>query len=90
MDARFYSIANSAYFFGLVGLINSVRASGHSDPFVVVDTGLTASQRALLDEHAEIIDGPSDVPALFLKDIGMRARPADVMIYLDADVLCVR
>ena len=30
------------------------------------------------------------MPALFLKDIGMRARPADVMIYLDADVLCVR
>jgi len=89
-DVRFYSIANSAYFIGLVGLINSIRASGHVDPILVLDTGLTREQRELIGEHVEMIEGPGDVPALFLKDIGMRARPAEVMIYLDADVLVLR
>ena len=76
MDARFYSIANSTYFLGLVGLINSVRASGHSYPFVVVDTGLTATQRALLDEHAEIVEVRIMCPLFFSRTSACaRGRP---------------
>ena len=43
--AAFYCVADSRYFPGAVGLVNSLRLVGHREPILVLDTGLTDAQR---------------------------------------------
>ncbi len=40
-DAAFYAVANSRYFLGAVGMLNSLRLLGHREPAYVLDCGLT-------------------------------------------------
>ena len=88
--AAFYCVADSRYFPGAVGLVNSLRLVGHREPILVLDTGLTDAQRALLEPQAEIVPSPSDAPPWLLKTVAPLARPAAVMVLLDADLVVTR
>ena len=44
MSAAFYCVSDDRYFLGAVGLINSLRLVGHSEPIHLLDCGLTAGQ----------------------------------------------
>ena len=89
MDAAFYTVANSKYFLGLTGLINSLRLTGHSQPIFVVDAGLTAAQRTALAGQCEFVPAPPvAVPRASLwKAAGPRARPAEVVLLIDSDIV---
>lgn len=63
-DARrvtFYTVADAAFFPGVVALINSLRLVGHSDPVVVADLGLLPEQRARLETVADVVTLEHDV-----------------------------
>jgi hypothetical protein len=89
MHATFYTVANSRYFIGLVGLVNSIRLTGHRGPIVVVDTGLTRAQRSRLSGQCQLVMQPN-VPVAnptYLKMAGPRAQPADLTVIIDSDML---
>jgi hypothetical protein len=89
-SAAFYCVTDARHFTGAVALLNSLRLVGHEEPFVVSDCGLTPRQRALLEPHAEIQPAPAGVAPMLLKPAAALARPAGVMVVLDADVIVTR
>jgi hypothetical protein len=90
VSASFYCIADSRYFLGAVGLVNSLRLVGHREPVVLLDCGLTAEQRALLEPEAAIVPAPADAPPTMLKTIAPLDRPDDVMVLIDTDMIATR
>jgi hypothetical protein len=90
MRAAFYCVADERYFLGAVGLVNSLRLVGHDEPIVLLDCGLTGAQRDLLGSEAEVIEAPEGTPPTLLKTVAPLARPADVMVLLDTDLVVTR
>jgi hypothetical protein len=88
--AAFYCVADSSYFLGAVGLLNSLRLLGHREDVFILDCGLSADQHELLDPHATLVPGPVDVPPCLLKTIAPLRHPTDVMVLIDADILATR
>jgi hypothetical protein len=89
-DVAFYTVADSRHFVGLVGLINSLRLVGHHEKVVVVDVGMTPSQRSIVQSVGIVVDPPKLVHGVLAKPVGPLSEPADVMVLLDADVLAVK
>jgi hypothetical protein len=89
-SAAFYCVADSSYFLGAVGMLNSLRLLGHREEVFILDCGLTAEQRAMLDPQATLVPGPIDAPPCLLKTIAPLSHPADVMILIDADIVAIR
>jgi hypothetical protein len=89
-ETAFYCVADERYFIGAVGLVNSLRLLGHGDPIVVLDCGLTAEQRGLLGPEVELMAAPDDRPPWLLKTVAPLAKPADVMVLLDTDIVATR
>ncbi|HLM31154.1 MAG TPA: hypothetical protein VK326_05785 [Solirubrobacterales bacterium] len=83
----FYCVTGRDFFCGAVALFNSLRLAGHSEPFVVLDCGMTPGQRAVLGRHATIVEAPSEEPPSTLKLVAPGLQPAEVMVLLDADVI---
>jgi hypothetical protein len=90
MSVSVYTVADNRFFPGLVGLVSSVRVNGHQGPIIVVDSGLTTAQVKALSREATVIRSPRDLPSYYLKPFGPVERPDDVMLFIDADMLCVR
>jgi hypothetical protein len=88
--AAFYCVADDRYFPGAVGLINSLRLVGHTESIHLLDCGLTGSQRELLAGEAELVTAPDARPPWLLKTVAPLARPADVMVLLDTDLVATR
>jgi hypothetical protein len=83
----FYCVTGRDFFPGAVALLNSLRLAGHSEPFVVLDCGMTRDQRAALGPHATIVEAPGEEPPSTLKLVAPSLEPSDVMVLLDADVI---
>ncbi len=90
METAFYSVSSEIYFLGAVGMINSLRLNGHTEPIFVLDCGLRADQRELLAPHATIVPAPPDRPPHLLKSVAPLAHPAEVMVLIDADMIVTR
>jgi hypothetical protein len=88
--AAFYCVADSRYFLGAVGMINSLRLLGHREPLYVLDGGLTSQQRELLAPHATLVPAPSDAPPYLLKTIAPLRHPAEVTVLIDTDMIVTR
>ncbi|MFD5405912.1 glycosyltransferase family protein [Streptomyces griseorubiginosus] len=87
----FYTVADRRFFPGLVALLNSLRLTGHEEPLVVVDIGLSPEQRVLLADHVVLVEPPSpDLPAVFVAPYGPLRRPAEVAVLIDADIIVTR
>jgi len=89
-DAAFYAVANSRYFLGAVGMLNSLRLLGHREPVYVLDCGLTPHQRELLAPHATLVPGPDQSPPYLLKTIAPLRHPAEVTVLIDTDIIVTR
>ena len=89
-DGAFYCVADSSYFLGAVGMLNSLRVLGHREPMYVLDCGLSPGQREALAPHATLVPGPDDVPPCLLKTIAPLRHPAKVMVLIDADIVATR
>jgi hypothetical protein len=90
VGAAFYCVADEGYFLGAVGLVNSLRAAGHTQPIFVLDCGLTDEQRGLLQGEARVVPTPTDAPPHVLKAVAPLQHPADVMVLIDTDMLVTR
>jgi hypothetical protein len=87
----FYTVADQRFFPGLVALLNSLRLTGHDEPLIVVDIGLSPEQRDLLTGHVTLVEPPSpDAPAVFLAPYGPQRLPAEVAVLIDADIIVTR
>jgi hypothetical protein len=86
----FYCLSDDRYFLGAVGLINSLRLVGHSEPILVCDCGLTAEQRGLLEPQATLVRGDPDAPPYLQKTLVPLSHPAEVMVLIDADMIVTR
>ena len=89
-SGAFYAVADEGYFLGAVGLVNSLRLVGHDEPIRLLDCGLREDQRALLEPEVELVEGPEDTPPWLLKTIAPLAKPADVMVLIDVDMIATR
>lgn len=89
-SVAFLTVANAPHFPGAVALLNSLRLMGHEEPFVLVDAGLTGSQRALLSDRVELVPAPPGVHPVHLAPYAPLLRPAGVQVVLDADVIVCR
>lgn len=90
MGTTFYTVVESRHFLGAVALVNSLRLLGHDEPIVMLDCGLTAEQRQRLEGEVEFVDGAVTSAPHLLKGIAPLARPSDVMVLLDADIIVTR
>ena len=88
--AAFYCVSSDVYFLGAVGLINSLRLQGHTEPIFVLDCGLTAEQRDLVSPLVSLVPAPADEPPQLLKTLAPLAHPAQVMVLVDADMIVTR
>jgi hypothetical protein len=86
----FYSVTNARHFLGTVALVNSLRRVGHAEPVILLDCGLEPWQRTLLAGEAAILPSASCLPPHLLKAEAPLARPADVMVIVDSDIIVIR
>jgi hypothetical protein len=63
----FYSLTGRDFFPGLVGLLNSLRLTGHTAPLYVLDCGMERHQHERLEPHATIVPARAGVPPSLLK-----------------------
>ena len=89
-ELAYYTVANASYFPGTVALLNSLRRVGEQAPFFVVDCGLTADQRKRLSTCATLVPPHGDLHPLLQKATGPLTHPAEIMVFIDADVLVTR
>jgi hypothetical protein len=85
-----YTVANQGFFPGLLGLVSSLRFHGHEGPIVIADAGLTSAQAEALSSEAVLVQLSPGLPPIYAKSVAPLEHPDDVMIFLDADMLCVR
>jgi hypothetical protein len=91
-EATFYTIADAGFFPGLVALLNSLRLTGNSGELVVLDRGLTASQRSLLDGHVTLAELPEALAGrpMLLKAYPHFLEPAGIVVVVDSDMIVTR
>ena len=89
-DLAYYTAANASYFPGAVALLNSLRRVGEQAPLFVVDCGLTAAQRERLSTCATLVPRHEGLHPYMQKATGQLAHPAEVMVFIDADILVTR
>jgi hypothetical protein len=88
--AAFYCVADSRYFLGAVGMLNSLRLLGHREAVFVLDCGLTDAQRSMLAPEATLVPAPEDFPPWLLKAAAPLNQPAEVMVLIDSDMIVTR
>ena len=86
----FYCVADDRYFLGAAGLVNSLRLMGHDEPVHLLDCGLTAAQRELLEAEVIIHPAPEDSPPWLLKTVVPLGEPAEVAVLIDTDIVATR
>lgn len=59
----FYTVSDASYFPGTIALLNSLRLTHNDGDLVVLDRGLTATQRKRLEAHATVVELPIQTPA---------------------------
>lgn len=89
-SVAFYTVSDARFFLGTAALLNSLRAVGHDEPLLLLDCGLEPWQRALLEPHTALVPSLSGASAVLSKTVLPRARPAEVMVLVDSDVLVLR
>jgi hypothetical protein len=89
-DVKLITVSDDRYFVGTVGMVNSVRLTGHAVEIVVLDNGFTRAQADLLGPECTLVPAPTDhgIPfATYLKPIAPLALDADVTVFIDSDII---
>lgn len=89
-ETTFYcTVADRHVFPGVVGLLNSLRLTGVCEPLRVLDAGLTAEQRRLLEDRCTVSRPPAGAsghPAL-LKPLVPPPGIEGTLVFLDSDLI---
>lgn len=88
-QARFFTISDARFFVGTVLLLNSLRLTGHDHELVVLDRGLTDSQRARLAEHRVVFERHADrsTHPWLLKPVAASLDPRGIVVLVDSDMV---
>jgi hypothetical protein len=85
----YYTVSDHRFFPGTVALLNSLHLTGNTGEVVVIDAGLTQSERDLLSPHATVFSPPRqiDVHAVVMKPYAyLLQRPGPVVV-IDSDMI---
>jgi hypothetical protein len=87
--ATYVTVADAGYFLGLVALLNSLRLTGNDGELVVIDCGLTGSQRAELGSNCTLVPVPVDAktPRPLYTPFVATLAPAGVLLFIDSDAV---
>jgi hypothetical protein len=89
--ARAFTVSDADYFVGTVALLNSLHVTDNAIPLTVLDRGLTAAQRALLEPHCDLVVGRRDRDGYFAKPTApLACDDADTLVFVDSDILVTR
>ncbi len=85
----FYTVGNSKYFLGVVGLLNSLRVVGHQQKVVVLDCGLTSRQQEILRPHCTLYPVPKEKATnpLQYKPFPYLLQTQGTVVIIDSDML---
>lgn len=86
----FFSLGDSRYFPGTVGLVNSLRLTGHTGEIVILDCGFTDAQRQLLSPACTLVPLSASDDAsnrTYYKLVAPRAHEADLTVIIDSDII---
>jgi hypothetical protein len=90
--ATFYTLADSGFFVGVVGLLNSLRLTGNTGELVVLDCGFDDEQRRVLAPHVTLVRLPDELAkrkVLCKPYVHEVARPGP-LVWIDSDVIVTR
>jgi len=87
--ATFYTVSDADFFPGTVGLLNSLRLTGHREDLVVLDNGLTRNQRDRLEMHVQVVSLANDrgQTPYGLKPYPFRCGASGTVVVIDSDVI---
>jgi hypothetical protein len=85
----YYTVSDHRFFLGTVALLNSLHVTGNSGAFVVIDTGLTPRERALLSERATVVSPPNEIAGhpVLMKPYPYRLSPSGTVVVIDSDIV---
>lgn len=87
-----FTISDSRYFLGTVGLVNSLSHFGYDQPVTVLDTGLTSFQRESLASRCTFveIDRSQAANPLWFKPFPNLVHPSGTVVIIDSDMVLTR
>jgi hypothetical protein len=87
--ATYYTVSTHRFFPGTVALLNSLRLTGNAGELVVLDAGLTASERELLAAHATVYSPPGGMPIhpVVMKTYAHLSQPSGTVVVIDSDMI---
>jgi hypothetical protein len=87
--ATYYTVSTHRFFLGTVALLNSLRLTGNAGELVVLDAGLTASERELLAAHATVYSPPAGMPIhpVVMKTYAHLSQPSGTVVVIDSDMI---
>jgi hypothetical protein len=85
----YYTVSNHRFFLGTVALLNSLHLTGNEGEVVVIDAGLTQSERDLLSAHATIFTPRRqiDVHPVVMKTQGYLTQRSGPVVVIDSDMI---
>jgi hypothetical protein len=85
----YYTVSTHRFFLGTVALLNSLRLTGNAGELVVLDAGLTASERELLAPHATVYSPPAGQPIhpVVMKTYAHFSQPSGIVAVIDSDMI---
>jgi hypothetical protein len=88
----FFTVADAEVFAGAVALLNSLRLTGHWEPLVVLDAGLTGAQREILGRHCAVARWSAETPShpALRKPFPRLLRTEGTLVFLDSDLIVTR
>lgn len=91
-DTTFFTVADERFFPGAVCLLNSLRLSGNDAELVILDAGLSPSQRKRLEPHARLVTPTDELLAehLLLKAYPHTLDPSGTVVVIDSDMMVTR
>jgi hypothetical protein len=93
MKTTLYTASDSAFFVGLVVLLNSLALTGNEEELVVLDLGLTEKQTRLLAGIATVVRVPAELSPrhpYLVKPLVHRVQETDVAVWIDSDMMVTR
>ena len=89
-DPTYVTVTDERYFLGTVALVNSLRLTENRGDVVVIDAGMTASQRACLASHCDVrpvpVDRPDALPLYFKPTVAMLGLHG-LVVLIDSDMI---
>jgi hypothetical protein len=85
----YFAVSTHRFFLGTVALLNSLRLTGNVGELVVLDAGLTPSERKLLSPHATVFAPPKrrDIHPVLMKTYAHLTQPSGTVVVIDSDMI---